>query len=76
MNSSSKSQKGMTTITGYINKNEQQNLGKTDLDGTDFAQKLYLMRCLRCGHTYKANGSDIHLKKCPNCQGGADTGHC
>jgi hypothetical protein len=24
-----------------------------------------------CGHRYGANGSDFHIRKCPNCQGGA-----
>ena len=31
-------------------------------------------KCQKCGHEYHANGSDIFQKKCPNCQGGIDTG--
>ena len=63
-----------STDKGYVNRNNQLNMGKTDLDGTDHMQKLYMMRCQDCGHEYFANGSDIFLKKCPKCQGGADTG--
>ena len=60
-----------TTETGYINKNNQRNAGKTDMQGTDHGQYLYAMECLNCGHKYFANGSDIWLRKCPECQGGA-----
>lgn len=60
-----------TTETGYINKNNQRNVGKTDLRGTDHGQYLYAMECLNCGHKYFANGSDIWLRKCPECQNGA-----
>lgn len=62
------------TDEGYVNVNNQRNIGKTDYKGTDFGQSLYRMHCDVCGHEYFANGSDIHLKKCPKCQGGADTG--
>ncbi len=62
-----------TTRTGYINKNGQKNLGRTDPPraGTDHCQYVYIMQCGKCGLIYGANGSDIHLRKCPNCQGGA-----
>lgn len=60
-----------TTETGYINKNNQRNVSKTDLRGTDHGQYLYAMECLNCGHKYFANGSDIWLRKCPECQNGA-----
>lgn len=33
-------------------------------------QKVYLLACKRCGFLYGANGSDIHDRKCPQCQGG------
>lgn len=59
-----------TTEAGYVNKNNQKNLGKTDKPGTDFCQWFYKMECLDCGHKYYANGSDIWLRKCPGCQGG------
>ena len=50
-----------TTETGYINKNNQRNAGKTDMQGTDHGQYLYAMECLNCGHKYFANGSDIYM---------------
>ena len=58
------------TSTGYINKNNQKNNGKTRLQGTDNNQFFYEMECLNCGHKYYANGSDIWQRKCPKCQGG------
>lgn len=59
-----------STEVGYINKNRQKNLGKTDKPGTDNNQYLYEMECLECGHGYYANGTDIWQRKCPKCQGG------
>jgi hypothetical protein len=31
----------------------------------------YGLGCSRCGEVYGANGSDIHLRKYPSCQGGS-----
>lgn len=64
------------TDKGYVNRKNQMNIGKTEIDGTDHMQKLYMMRCLEpgCGYEYFANGTDIFQKKCPKCQGGTDTG--
>jgi len=61
-----------TTRAGFINQNQQKNLGKRQppLEGTDNYQYVYVMNCTKCGLIYGANGSDIHLRKCPNCQGG------
>ena len=59
-----------TTEIGYINKNNQKHLGRTNEAGTDHMQWFYNMECGNCGHTYKANGSDIWQRKCPRCQGG------
>jgi len=47
-------------------------LSHTDLEGTDHNQYVYVLRCNRCGQEYGANGSDIWLRKCPYCQGGAE----
>jgi hypothetical protein len=63
-----------STVAGYVNRNNQVNLGKTNKRGTNPTNWLYQMRCQDCLNEYYANGSDIHLKKCPACQGGADTG--
>jgi hypothetical protein len=59
-----------TTITGFINRNQQVNLGFDNPNGTDHGQKVYALRCQKCGFTYGANGSDIHQRLCPDCQGG------
>jgi hypothetical protein len=59
-----------STVEGYINKNNQKNLGKTDQRGSGNLQWFYQMKCLDCGYTYFANGHDIWLRKCPTCQGG------
>jgi len=57
-----------TTETGYVNRNNQRNNGKTSKPGTDYGQWFYDMECLKCGHKYYANGSNIYEKKCPSCQ--------
>ena len=56
-----------TTDEGYINKNNQKNLGYRGLSETHTSAKFYEMECLDCGHKYMANGCDIWLRKCPNC---------
>lgn len=66
--------KSHSTAVGYINRNNQINLGRTQERGTDHGQWLYRMRCEHCQTEYTANGTDIFQKKCPACQGGADTG--
>ena len=59
-----------TTETGYVNRNNQRNNGRTNEKGTDCNQWFYNMECLDCGAKYKANGSDVFHRKCPKCQGG------
>lgn len=59
-----------STEIGYVNKNNQQNKGKSEKSGTDHMQWFYHMECLNCGNKYYANGSDIWQRKCPTCQGG------
>ena len=57
-----------TTDAGYINKNNQKNLGLRGASDTHYNQKFYEMECLDCGHKYMANGCDVWLRRCPNCQ--------
>jgi hypothetical protein len=64
-----KTDKG-TTVTGYVNSNGQVTIRDTQLPGTDHLQHIYQLACSHCGHDYGANGSDIHDRKCPKCQGG------
>jgi len=56
-----------TTVVGFVNRNQQVNLGLDNPNGTDHCQSVYALRCDRvlqdgnkCGHLYGANGSDIH----------------
>ena len=57
-----------TTEEGYINKNNQKNCGRACKSDNHYNQWFFDMECLDCGHKYLANGSDIWLRKCPNCQ--------
>ena len=59
-----------STEAGFINRNDQRNNGRSNEKGTDHGQWFYHMECLKCGHKYFANGTDIWQRKCPNCQGG------
>lgn len=59
-----------TTQIGYVNRNGQEVVRATDLPGTDHMQKIYVLRCRADGYEYGANGTDIHLRKCPRHQGG------
>ena len=59
-----------TTNPGYINSNGQEVLRSTNRAGNDHMQKVYVLRCTKCRRDYGANGSDIHERKCPYCQGG------
>ena len=56
-----------TTDVGYINKNNQKNLGYRGISETHVSAKSYEMECLDCVHKYLANGCDIWLRNCPAC---------
>ena len=71
MNAQFRPGSGPTTQIGSINRNRQKNHGTRDLPGNDHCQYSYKLECLCCGHCYGANGTDIHIRKCPKCQGGA-----
>jgi 5-methylcytosine-specific restriction protein A len=60
-----------TTARGTVNRNDQLVLGPTGQRGTDHGQSVYALRCTRCDHEYGANGSDVWLRRCPACGGGA-----
>ena len=59
-----------STELGYVNRNQQVNLGSRGLPGTDHNQVSYCLRCGKCGAEYGANGTDIFQRRCPRCQGG------
>lgn len=56
-----------STDAGYINKNNQKNLGYRGISETHYNQRFFEMECLDCGHKYMANGCDVWLRKCPRC---------
>jgi hypothetical protein len=66
-----KTDKGTNEI-GFRNRNGQETVRATGVPGTDHLQYVYVLQCKRelCGEIYGANGSDIHQRKCPACQGG------
>lgn len=64
------SKKTLWTEAGSINRNNQRNNGKTSEMGSGHCQWYYKMECLKCNHIYKANGTDIFQRKCPQCHGG------
>lgn len=55
------------TRTGYRNEHGQTVIGKTDEMGTVAGQRLYTMRCYRCGHEYAVNGSETYRGRCARC---------
>lgn len=61
---------GYSTRPGFTNANGQTVVRPTGLPGTDHGQSVYMLRCGHCREEYGANGSDIWLRKCPQCQGG------
>ncbi len=56
-----------TTVVGYINRNQQVNLGFDNPNGTDHDQSVY---ALKCGRVKPDGSTDIFQAKCPRCQGG------
>ncbi len=60
-----------STQPGYVNRNGQVVVRRTDLPGTDHLQRAYELCCRHCNHHYGANGPDIFQRRCPSCQDGA-----
>lgn len=63
----STSKRGKTLITGYVNRNNQENMGCLNKPGTHNNQTAYALRCNNCGFEYEANGCDVAIRKCPKC---------
>jgi hypothetical protein len=59
-----------TTTPGFVNPHRQEVIQNTGKAGTDHVQYVYELKCQHCAQHYGANGSDIHERKCPVCQGG------
>jgi hypothetical protein len=56
---------GSTTRRGYVNRNGQVVIRNTRLPGSERGQTVYQLGCSVCGHVYGANGSEIHVRRCP-----------
>lgn len=59
-----------TTAVGYENASGQTVVRPTNLSGNLPGQRVYVLKCGKCGHHYGANGCDIHIRRCPACDGG------
>ena len=59
-----------TTDVGYENVNRQTVVRQTNLLGNLSGQRVYVLKWGKCGHQYGANGCDIHIRRCPTCDGG------
>ncbi|MFA6012476.1 MAG: hypothetical protein WC799_20970 [Desulfobacteraceae bacterium] len=62
---------GYSVKIGFLNPNGQLCCGHCEVPGTDNNQYAYKTECTICGYVYGANGTDMHERKCPECQGGA-----
>jgi hypothetical protein len=62
---------GESVQIGAVNRNGQRCCGHRGVTGTDHGQLAYKVDCTRCGYVYGANGSDMHERRCPVCDGGA-----
>ncbi len=61
------SNRGKTLVTGYVNKNQQENMGCLNKPGNHYNQMAYQLRCNICTFEYEANGCDVAIRKCPKC---------
>ena len=59
-----------TTPPGYVNRNNQTVVRRTNLPGNDHQQYVYELRCGHCDLHYGANGSDNWQRLCPRGQDG------
>lgn len=55
-----------TTDIGYVNRNQQQVIRRTNQPGNDYGQTVYVLKCGVCGREHGANGSDIFQRRCPH----------
>jgi hypothetical protein len=60
------------TEPGTVNPHGQKVIRSTGRRGSHRFALVYEMECTECGEVYGANSCDIHLRKCPTCQGGKE----
>jgi len=61
-----------TTTIGFINENNQENMGTRGKSGTARGRLAYKLKCRLCGFEYGSDGTNIAYKKCPSCQNGEE----
>lgn len=57
---------------GYITQHRKQRIlekSKEKSNSHSFAT-VWVLECTHCNNVYGANSCDVHLRKCPSCQGG------
>jgi hypothetical protein len=60
------------TEPGTVNPHGHKVIRSTGRRDSHRFALVYEMECTECGEVYGANSCDIHLRKCPNCQGGLE----
>lgn len=56
---------------GFVNASKQLVVGLGDQYISNHEHgEAWVLRCLECSYEYGANGCDVHIRKCPKCQGG------
>lgn len=60
-----------TLVPGTVNESGQEVVRKAGRAAEDLpGQRLYVLKCNRCGHEYAEAGIRVHERKCPKCGGG------
>ena len=69
---SKRNRPGYTTEEGYVNRNQQENLGRVvpGRRNPDNRQSMHRMKCRKCSREYYRWAGDIFQSKCPYCGGG------
>ena len=61
---------GETMRPDYVNLHDQKVIGPVASTSNHRNQRTYELKCWRCDNRYGANGFDIHIRRCPECQAG------
>ena len=55
------------TAIGHCTTEGQRVVRRTDRTGTRPFERMYVLRCERCGHEHECGGGDIHRCRCSIC---------
>ena len=58
------------TSIGFLNREGQQVIRKTEREGGMLGQRVFILHCTVCDHEYGTDGCDIYDRLCPKCQDG------